>query len=51
MGVFTFSVHFFWFETCVSCNGSFIDAGDFRELAELTMSEFFKRIVRHRRYT
>ena len=31
-----------WFETCRECNGSFFDAGKFKDLAEHTISEFFK---------
>ncbi|MCJ7556765.1 MAG: MFS transporter [Gammaproteobacteria bacterium] len=31
------------YETCSSCNGSFLDAGEFRDLSELTISEFFRR--------
>jgi hypothetical protein len=34
-----------WYETCVDCNGSFFDAGEFRDLAEVTISDFFKRLV------
>ena len=38
-----------WFESCSDCEGSFFDAGEFRDLAEHTMSDFFKRIVRRKR--
>jgi len=34
-----------WFETCSSCEGSFFDAGEFRDLSQLTISDFFKRLV------
>ncbi len=33
-----------WFEQCSACSGSFFDAGEFRDLAQLTLSEFFKGI-------
>ena len=38
-----------WYETCDDCNGSFFDAGEFRDLAELTISDVFKRLVTPRR--
>lgn len=38
-----------WYETCVDCHGSFFDAGEFRDLAELTISDFFKRLVTPKR--
>ena len=38
-----------WYETCVDCNGSFFDAGEFRDLAQLTVSDFFKRLVTPKR--
>ena len=34
-----------WFETCAECSGSFFDAGEFRDLSELTISDFFKRWI------
>lgn len=34
-----------WFETCAQCGGSFFDAGEFRDLAQLTISDFFKRWI------
>ena len=34
-----------WYETCGSCNGSFFDAGEFRDLSELTISDFFKGLA------
>ena len=38
-----------WYETCDDCSGSFFDAGEFRDLAELTVSDLFKRLVTPRR--
>ena len=38
-----------WYETCVECNGSFFDAGEFRDLAEVTVSDFFKRLITPKR--
>jgi PAT family beta-lactamase induction signal transducer AmpG len=38
-----------WYETCVDCNGSFFDAGEFRDLAQVTISDFFKRLVTPKR--
>ncbi|NQV85710.1 MAG: MFS transporter [Woeseiaceae bacterium] len=32
-----------WFEVCSSCSGSFFDAGEFADLAQHTVSDFFKR--------
>lgn len=34
-----------WYETCSSCEGSFFDAGEFRDLSQLTISDLFKRLV------
>ncbi|MGD8385124.1 MAG: MFS transporter [Lysobacterales bacterium] len=34
-----------WYETCSVCDGSFFDAGEFRDLSQLTISDFFKRLV------
>ena len=33
-----------WYETCNDCEGSFFDAGEFIDLAEVTISDFFKRL-------
>jgi len=33
------------FETCDQCQGSFLDAGELRDLANLTLGEFFRSIV------
>jgi Zn-finger nucleic acid-binding protein len=38
-----------WYETCLDCNGSFFDAGEFRDLAQVTISDFFKRLVKPKR--
>ncbi|MDX2416229.1 MAG: MFS transporter [Xanthomonadales bacterium] len=38
-----------WYETCLDCNGSFFDAGEFRDLAQVTISDFFKRLVTPKR--
>jgi Zn-finger nucleic acid-binding protein len=38
-----------WFETCADCEGSFFDAGEFRDLAEVTVSDFFKKLVTRKR--
>ena len=34
-----------WYETCAECGGSFFDAGEFLDLSQLTISDFFKRWV------
>ena len=34
-----------WYETCRSCNGSYLDAGELRDLSSLTISDIFKRIA------
>lgn len=34
-----------WYESCTDCNGSFFDAGEFRDLAQLTIADYFKRLV------
>lgn len=38
-----------WYESCNDCLGSFFDAGEFRDLSELTVSDFFKRLVTPKR--
>ena len=38
-----------WYEKCVDCHGSFFDAGEFRDLAEITIADFFKRLVTPKR--
>lgn len=34
-----------WYESCVDCHGAFFDAGEFRDLAQVTISDFFKRMI------
>ena len=34
-----------WYETCGSCNGSFLDAGELRDLSAVTITDFFKGLV------
>lgn len=34
-----------WFETCSSCNGSFLDAGELRDLSTVSIADFFKDLV------
>ncbi|MDH4047713.1 MAG: MFS transporter [Gammaproteobacteria bacterium] len=34
-----------WYETCGSCHGSFFDAGEFKDLSELSLSDWFKGLV------
>ncbi len=34
-----------WFEQCGSCRGSFFDAGELTDLATVSVSDFFKRLV------
>jgi Zn-finger nucleic acid-binding protein len=38
-----------WFEQCGSCQGSFFDAGELKDLATVSVSDFFKRFVTQRR--
>ncbi len=38
-----------WYETCVECGGSFFDAGEFRDLSSLTISDLFKRWTSRKR--
>ncbi len=37
------------YETCTDCGGSYFDAGEFRDLSQLTLSDFFKRYSGTRR--
>lgn len=37
--------HHIWYETCGSCHGSFFDAGEFRDLSERKISDFFKDLT------
>ena len=34
-----------WYENCSSCNGSFFDAGEFKDLSNLKISDFFKDLA------
>ena len=34
-----------WFENCTICGGSFFDAGEFRDLKQHTLVDFFKDLV------
>ncbi len=34
-----------WFETCGACHGSFLDAGELRDLTRVTVADFFKDLV------
>jgi len=34
-----------WFEQCDSCRGSFFDAGELTDLANVSVSDFFKRFI------
>ena len=34
-----------WYETCRECNGSFFDSGEFKDLSELTITDFFKDLT------
>jgi PAT family beta-lactamase induction signal transducer AmpG len=34
-----------WFETCRDCNGSFFDAGEFKDLSQHTIADFFRDIT------
>lgn len=38
-----------WYESCTECKGSFFDAGEFRDLAQVTISDFFKKLVTPKR--
>ena len=33
-----------WYEVCSSCSGSFFDAGEFTDLTQHTISDFFKSL-------
>ena len=37
------------YETCTACSGSFFDAGEFLDLSQLTVSDFFKKWITPRR--
>jgi len=34
-----------WYETCDSCNGSFLDAGELRDLSTVSIADFFRDLV------
>jgi PAT family beta-lactamase induction signal transducer AmpG len=34
-----------WYETCSSCNGSYLDAGELRDLSNVSISDFFKGLA------
>ncbi len=34
-----------WYETCGSCNGSYLDAGELLDLSKMTITDFFKDLV------
>lgn len=34
-----------WFETCGACHGSFLDAGELRDMSGVTIADFFKDLV------
>ena len=34
-----------WFETCSSCSGSFLDAGELRDLSTLNIADFFRDLT------
>ena len=37
--------HHIWFEQCKACGGSFLDAGEFRDLKERTLTDFLKDLL------
>ena len=34
-----------WYETCSSCSGSFLDAGELRDLSTVSIADFFKDLT------
>ncbi|MGB5256808.1 MAG: MFS transporter [Woeseiaceae bacterium] len=34
-----------WFETCSACSGSFLDAGELRDLATINLADFFRDLA------
>ena len=34
-----------WYETCANCRGSFYDAGEFLDLTDLTIADYFRRFT------
>lgn len=37
------------YEICLGCEGAFLDAGEFRELARLSVAEVLRHLIRRRR--
>jgi Zn-finger nucleic acid-binding protein len=33
-----------WYETCGACNGSYLDAGEIRDLSTRSISDFFRSL-------
>ncbi len=38
-----------WYETCGSCAGSFLDAGELRDLSTVSIADFFRDLVTTKR--
>ncbi|UTM59808.1 zf-TFIIB domain-containing protein [Photobacterium sp. CCB-ST2H9] len=38
-----------WFESCPTCKGRFYDAGEFKDLAKIDLSDFFKKLFTEER--
>lgn len=38
-----------WYESCKDCGGSFFDAGEFLDISQVTISDFFKRLITPKR--
>jgi len=38
-----------WYEECTSCRGSFFDAGEFSDLAQDTIADFFRQLAKSKR--
>ena len=34
-----------WYETCSACHGSYLDAGELRDLSNMTVADFFKSLT------
>ena len=34
-----------WYETCHACHGSYLDAGEFKDLSTTAISDFFKSLA------
>jgi len=37
------------YEVCIGCEGAFLDAGEFRDLARLSLVDLLRGLLRHRR--